>query len=167
MDAPRKPCGGGLLSDTHVQTLVAVALFEAGANPGEEIETSVAFSTPEEIQALNKEHREIDSATDVLSFPIDGLVEPVMPPGAPRQLGDIVICPSYVQEQLESGETMLPHGPGQEQGDSTLEAALERCIVHGVLHLCGFDHELGDKAAEEMFALEQHVLDRVRSKAGI
>lgn len=162
-EALRKPCGGGLLDDHRVQTLVAVALFEAGAERGDQIETSVSFAAPERMRELNAEHREIDAPTDVLSFPIDGLVEPVMPPGAPRQLGDVVVCPEYVAGQLERGETMLPHGPGQEEGDATLEAALERCVVHGVLHLAGFDHELGDAAAREMFDLEQLVLDRVRS----
>lgn len=164
VDALRRDCGGGLLDDRHVQTLVAVALFEAGAERGDRIETSVAFVAPDRIRELNDEHREIDAATDVLSFPIDGLVEPVMPPGTPRQLGDVVVCPEYVAGQLERGETMVPHGPGQEEGDATLDSALERCVVHGVLHLAGFDHELGDAAAREMFDLEQLVLERVRGR---
>ena len=60
---------------------------------------------------------------------------------------------------------MVTHGPGQEHGDGTLEAAIERCVVHGVLHLVGFDHERGETAAHEMFELEQQVLDRVRGAA--
>lgn len=164
VDAMRKPCGAGLVDDERVRTLVAVAIYEAGAEQGDRIEVGVRFVGESEIRALNVEHREIDAVTDVLSFPIDGLVEPVMPPGAPRQLGDVVVCAHYVDEQLERGETMLPHGPGQTHGDSTLEAALERCVVHGVLHLAGFDHELGDAAAREMFELEQLVLDRVNGR---
>lgn len=158
-------CGGAIppFPDRHVQTLVAVAIFEAGAEQGERIETSVSFVAPERIAELNVEHRDVAGPTDVLSFPMDGLVEEVFPPGSPRQLGDVVICPAYVVGQLERGETMSPHGPGQEQGDATLDAALERCVVHGVLHLAGFDHELGELAAREMFDLEQLVLDKVRS----
>jgi probable rRNA maturation factor len=160
-----RACGGEIppFPDRHVQTLVAVAIYEAGAEQGERIEASVSFVTPERIAELNVEHREVDRPTDVLSFPMDGLVEDVFPPGSPRQLGDVVICPAYVVGQLERGETMKPHGPGQEEGDATLDAALERCIVHGVLHLAGFDHELGDVAAREMFALEQLVLDTARA----
>ena len=158
-------CGGEIppFPNRHVQTLVAVALYEAGAEQGERIEGSVSFVTSERIAELNMEHRGVDGPTDVLSFPSDGLVEEVFPPGSPRQIGDVVICPIYVVGQLERGETMAPHGPGQEQGDATLDAALERCVVHGVLHLAGFDHELGDLAAKEMFELEQLILDKVRA----
>lgn len=164
IDTERKPCGGGLLSDQHVQTLVAVALFEAGVKKGDQVELSVAFVSIEQISKLNRDYRSIDAPTDVLSFPIDGLVEEVIPPDAPRQLGDVVISPDYVKDQVKRGETMLAHGPGQEQGDKTLEQALERCVVHGVLHLAGFDHELGQAEAREMFELEQLVLDRVRGQ---
>jgi len=152
------------LDERVVRTLVAVALHEAGAGDGEEIETSVTFCDAARIAELNAEHREIEGPTDVLSFPIDGLTDDVFP-GMPRALGDIVICPAYVKRQVADGASMRPHGPGQEEGDATLAAALERCVVHGVLHLCGFDHELSDKAATEMFALEQLVLDRVRGRA--
>ncbi|MCW2923545.1 MAG: hypothetical protein JWM98_949 [Thermoleophilia bacterium] len=145
-----------LLDDRRVQTLVAVSLHEAGAVAGEEIEVGVTFCDRARIAELNEEHRDVDGPTDVLSFPIDGLVEPV-PPGMPRSMGDVVVCPSYVQGQLEAGTTMAD--------DPGLAAALERCVVHGVLHLAGFDHELGADAAREMFALEQLVLDRVRAAA--
>jgi probable rRNA maturation factor len=78
------------------------------------------------IHELNLAHRGRDRPTDVLSFPIDG---PGPGPG-PRELGDVVICP--------------------ERADDVTEAA-----VHGVLHLCGFDHEADDG---EMLALQERVL---------
>ena len=149
-DAPQ------LLDDRRVQTLVAVTLFEAGANVGEAIEVGVAFCDRVRIAALNVEHREVAGPTDVLSFPIDGLEEEV-PLGMPRALGDVVICPEYVQEQVKFGTTMAQ--------DETLSGALERCIVHGVLHLAGFDHERSETDASEMFGLEQLILDRVRNAA--
>lgn len=149
------------LRERDVTTLVAATLYEAGAAMDEQIELGVSFVDARRIAELNEEHRDVEGPTDVLSFPIDGLVEPV-PAGMPRQLGDVVICADYVRRQLAQGTTMAPHGPGQEDGDASLDAALERCIVHGVLHLAGFDHEPGDDAAREMFALEQQVLDRVR-----
>jgi probable rRNA maturation factor len=145
--------GDAPLAERLVITLVAATLYEAGAAMDEEIELGGSFVDAARIAELNEEHREVDGPTDVLSFPIDGLVEPI-PVGMPRQLGDVVVCADYVRRQLAQGTTM--------QDDPTLEAALERCIVHGVLHLAGFDHELGEDAAREMFALEQLVLDRVR-----
>ena len=150
------------LAELHVQRLVAASLHEAGAGDGEQLEVSVTFVDELRIRELNAEHRDIARPTDVLAFPIDGLLEPIGP-GEPRVVGDIVVCPSYVARQLADGSTMVPHGPGQEEGDATLDAALERCIVHGALHIAGFDHERSETDAQEMFALEQLVLDRVRS----
>lgn len=149
------------LEERWIATLVAAALFEAGAGRDEEIELGVSFCDGARIEQLNAEHRGVQAPTDVLAFPIDGLVEPLQAQ-MPRQLGDVVVCTDYVRRQLSQGTTMMPAGEGQEEGDSTLEAALERCIVHGVLHLAGFDHERGEEAAREMFALEQLVLERVR-----
>jgi probable rRNA maturation factor len=78
------------------------------------------------IRELNREHRGFDEPTDVLSFPIDG-AEAV---SGPRELGDIVICPE--------------HAPN-----------LDEATVHGVLHLCGYDHESDDG---EMLALQARVM---------
>ena len=89
-------------------------------------ELGIAFVGPDEIRALKAEHLGIDEATDVLSFPIDGLDE--LPEGVPRALGDVVICP-----QVVGGEWRWP-------------------LVHGILHLLGFDH------GETMEAREREIL---------
>jgi probable rRNA maturation factor len=78
------------------------------------------------IRELNREHRGRDAPTDVLAFPIDG----PEPTAGPRELGDVVICPELC--------------------DDVAEAA-----VHGVLHLCGYDHEAD---AGEMLKLQQRIL---------
>jgi probable rRNA maturation factor len=78
------------------------------------------------IQELNREHRAKDEATDVLSFPVDGAADVA----GPRELGDVVICPEHTADVVEA-------------------------TVHGVLHLCGYDHETDDG---EMLALQARVL---------
>jgi probable rRNA maturation factor len=82
------------------------------------------------IRELNREHRGKDAPTDVLAFPIDEL-DAV--PG-PRELGDVAICPPRCSDVTEAA-------------------------VHGVLHLCGYDHEADDG---EMLALQARVLAGVR-----
>jgi probable rRNA maturation factor len=80
----------------------------------------------ERIRDLNREYRDKDEPTDVLSFPIDE-DEPV---AGPRELGDVVICPEHTADLVEA-------------------------VVHGVLHLCGYDHET-DKG--EMLELQDRVM---------
>lgn len=79
-----------------------------------------------EIQRLNREHRARDRPTDVLSFPVDE----AGPALGPRELGDVVICPDHTEDLTEA-------------------------VVHGVLHLCGYDHETD---AGEMLDLQRRVL---------
>jgi len=78
------------------------------------------------IQELNRDHRGKDKPTDVLSFPIDELG----PAAGPRELGDVAICPEHCSDLTEAA-------------------------VHGVLHLCGHDHEVDDG---EMLALQARIL---------
>ena len=77
-------------------------------------ELGVAFVAADEIRALKRDHLGVDEITDVLSFPIDAKDE--LPPGVPRQLGDVVLCPAVV-------------------GD-----AWRAPLVHGLLHLLGYEH---------------------------
>jgi probable rRNA maturation factor len=76
----------------------------------------VEFVLPERIRELNREHRGRDTATDVLSFPVDGGGPPA---AAPYELGDVVICPDMTGDVREA-------------------------VVHGALHLAGMDHERDD-----------------------
>ena len=81
------------------------------------------------IRQLNRDHRGHDLPTDVLSFPLDE----VGPAAGPRELGDVVICPEHTEDLVEA-------------------------VVHGVLHLCGYDHETDDG---EMLALQARVLEEL------
>lgn len=96
----------------------------------EEGHLSLELVDAERIRELNREHRGLDRPTDVLSFPVDGSGEV---PG-PRELGDVAICPEHT--------------------DDVPEAA-----VHGVLHLCGYDHETD---SGEMLALQDEVMESLR-----
>ena len=100
------------------------ALAAAGVEDGH---LAVQLVGESEIRALNREHRNIDRPTDVLSFPVDE----GGPSAGPRELGDVVICPEYTEDLIEA-------------------------VVHGVLHLCGYDHE---SDAGQMLALQERVLE--------
>jgi probable rRNA maturation factor len=96
----------------------------------EEGHLAVEIVDAERIRALNREHRGKDRPTDVLAFPIDEL-DPV---AGPRELGDVAICPEHCSDVTEAA-------------------------VHGVLHLCGHDHETD---GGEMLALQASVLAALR-----
>jgi len=92
----------------------------------DEGELGLAFVAPEEMRVLKREHLGIDEPTDVLSFPIDGRDE--VPEGLPRQLGDAVLCP-----QVTGSAWRAP-------------------LVHGLLHLLGYDHGAEMQARERVHA---------------
>ena len=91
--------------------LARLVLAAEGIEAGE---LGLAFVGPNEMRTLKREHLGIDEATDVLSFPLDGRDE--LPEGLPRALGDVVLCPQVVGE------------------------AWRTPLVHGLLHLLGYDH---------------------------
>ena len=114
---------------------------------------SVTLTTPEEIQKLNKEHRNIDKPTDVLSFPmfekeeIDKIIKEKKN-GKEDILGDIIISVKQVQKQAE------------EYGHS-FERELAYMVVHGFYHLLGYDH-LEDKDKFIMREKEENILEKLK-----
>ena len=107
----------------ELRPAVAAALEATGVDDGH---LSVELVGEARIQELNRDHRDRDRPTDVLSFPLDG----TGPSAGPRELGDVLICPEHTTDLTEA-------------------------TVHGVLHLCGYDHEADDG---EMIALQERVL---------
>ena len=91
---------------------------------------AVALVGEDEIRGLNRDHRGRDAPTDVLSFPVDA----AGPAAGPRELGDVVICPEHAEDLVEA-------------------------VVHGVLHLCGYDHEAD---GGEMLDLQDRVMAGLR-----
>ena len=113
------------LSDVPVELRPAVAAAARAAGVSHG-HVSVELVGEARISELNRGHRGIDEPTDVLSFPIDEAAAVA----GPRELGDVVICPERAADVVEA-------------------------TVHGVLHLCGFDHEADDG---EMLVLQDEVM---------
>jgi probable rRNA maturation factor len=107
----------------EVEELCALALSSAGIGDGH---VAIEFVDEDRIRDLNREFRQIDEPTDVLSFGVD---ENGAAPG-PRELGDIVICPTETED-------------------------LREAIVHGALHLSGMDHQTDEG---EMLALQAELM---------
>ena len=101
----------------EAEALAARVLAAEGMTDGE---LGIAWVGSDEMRALKREHLGVDEATDVLSFPLDGRDE--LPAGEPRALGDVVLCPEVVG------------------------AGWRVPLVHGLLHLLGYDH--GDEMTE-------------------
>ena len=102
---------GAVVDEAAADLLAREVLAAEGIASGD---LGIAFAPPDEMRKLKREHLGIEEATDVLSFPIDGREE--LPPGVPRQLGDVVLCPQVVGE------------------------AWQAPLVHGLLHLLGYAH---------------------------
>jgi probable rRNA maturation factor len=110
---------------------------------------SVCIVGDDEIRGLNRDHRGLDEVTDVLSFPVDGL-DP-LPPEMERELGDVVISIAQARRQAaEAGVTDVEE--------------LTSLVVHGILHLAGFDHETD---AGEMFERQDRLLAVVPPVASV
>jgi probable rRNA maturation factor len=109
-------------SDPSLVRAAELALASAGL----EGHVAIELVDADRIARLNREHRGRDAPTDVLSFPVD---EDETVGAAPRELGDVIICPEHTEDVPEA-------------------------VIHGVLHLTGMDHEHDDG---EMLAL-QHEL---------
>lgn len=101
-------------------------------------EISLLITDDETIHNLNKEYRQKDKPTDVLSFPMDDEV----------LLGDIVISIDTAKKQAEEREINIDR-----------EAAF--LFIHGLLHLLGYDHETSAEDEKEMFALQEEILKKL------
>ncbi len=111
------------------------------------VEVSVKFTDDAEVHTLNRDYRQKDKPTNVLSFP---MVEPdLIPTLANTDDGEVLL-----------GDIVLAHGvcaaEAVERG-VTIEAHATHLIVHGTLHLLGYDH-MGDEEAETMEALEREIM---------
>ncbi len=117
------------LADVPVELRDAVAASLVAAGVADG-HLAVELVDATRIRELNHVHRGKDATTDVLAFPLDG----AGPTAGPRELGDVAICPEHCTDVAEAA-------------------------VHGVLHLCGYDHETDDG---EMLATQRRVMAGLR-----
>jgi probable rRNA maturation factor len=114
---------GAAVEGSRAEELARVVLVGEGVSDGE---LGLAWVGPDEMRDLKREHLGVDETTDVLSFPLDGRDE--LPAGVPRAVGDVVLCPQVVGEEWQAP------------------------LVHGLLHLLGYDHGEEMERREEAHA---------------
>ncbi|HEY0113609.1 MAG TPA: rRNA maturation RNase YbeY [Allosphingosinicella sp.] len=141
----------GQLADSAVRAAVAQSEARALLESSAGVEISVRFTGDEEVRSLNASWRGKDKPTNVLSFP---MIEPELVRGLESVeggevlLGDIALAQGVcAAEAAEKGIAVSTHAA--------------HLIVHGTLHLLGYDHEEGEAEAEAMEALERRALARL------
>lgn len=113
----------------------------------DKVEVSITLTDNDKIRELNKNWRNKDKETDVLSFPINE--KPLR--YRYTVLGDVVISIPFAKRQAE------------EIGYSYKEEIL-RLLIHGILHLLGYDHEKDEKEAEIMFSLQDRIFNKLKGE---
>ncbi|TMJ42326.1 MAG: rRNA maturation RNase YbeY [Alphaproteobacteria bacterium] len=130
------------VTDLEALTRRAIEAALDYAGVGKNVEISVLFASDEEAARLNMQWRHKDYAPNILSFPAPELHD--APESEPRPLGDLILASGTIAREAE------------EQGKS-LTSHLTHLIIHGTLHLLGFDH-LKERDAERMEAAEIAIL---------
>lgn len=120
------------------EIIYKVVSFVLSEEDIDEAEVSVALVEIDEILKLNEEYRKVSQPTDVLSFLYDLI---------PYMSGEIVICPEYVKQQaLDSGTSFLEE--------------FVMLLIHGTLHLLGYEHEANNKDAELMWKRQKELVEK-------
>ena len=134
-----------VLKRAYLKKVVETALRHIGTQSNCEI--GIACVDNDESHKLNLEYRQKDKPTNVLSFPSD-IPDEMAEYLDAFPIGDLVICiPVVLQEAIDQNKTPIEH--------------FTHMLVHGTLHLMGYDHETSDEDAEEMEALEIKILDKL------
>lgn len=134
-----------VLNEVALAQIIDTALTHLDMD--EPTEVGIACVDLAESHELNLQYRGKDKPTNVLSFPSD-IPEEILEMLDARPLGDLVICiPVVLQEAKDQQKTPINH--------------FTHLLVHGVLHLLGYDHELGEVEAEDMESLEIEILAKL------
>ena len=131
-----------LPTEAQFQLWVDTALAEVSSKPEQEFELTIRLVNSEESQQLNNQYRGKDKPTNVLSFPFE------VPDGIELNLlGDLIICIEVMkQEAQEQNKILFDHWA--------------HLVIHGCLHLVGFDH-ISDSEADEMESIEIAILEKL------
>ncbi len=127
-------CGLDHVFFTHIAEVV----FKELDMSNNEYEISLLMTDDKTIQEYNKEYRNKDNATDVLSFPMEDNI----------MLGDIAISFDTAKRQAEELEI-------------SINREVSFLFIHGLLHLLGYDHETSQQDEEEMFTLQEKILKKL------
>lgn len=152
--AATAPVGHEVIAEDHQQDqsidldrwadLARAVLLDTGLAGQSQLD--LTFVDAAAMAELNRDHMGATGPTDVLAFPLDGEDTGPTPPGMPRLLGDVIICPAVAA-------TNAPDHAG------TLDDELALLVVHGILHVLGMDH-VTDEETTAMQAREQDLLER-------
>lgn len=136
--------GQALVESLQTEELVTFILNEM--NCPQSTDVTISFVTNERIHQLNRDFRDMDKPTDVLSFECDNVPfeDEDVDLAQEYELGDVVIAPDVALAQTKEYGT-------------TFEEEVTLLTVHGLLHLCGYDH-IEDEEAEVMEALERKLI---------
>ncbi len=137
------PAYRGRVAPDILRRAAGATLAQAGAAPATEL--TIVVTGDRRIRALNRQYLGEDRPTDVLAFPSAGPQAPfVAAPEAAAYLGDIILSYPRAREQAEAA-------------GHPVEAELQLLVVHGVLHLLGYDHG-GAEEKERMWAIQDQIL---------
>jgi len=129
-------------NQARLDQLAVAILSDVGAVSGE---LGILFVGDQRMRALNRRYRGKDRTTDVLAFAMRESLTPHPLPFSPVMLGDVVIAVPTATRQAN-------------QGQRSLDEELTVLLVHGILHLCGYDHERNEKEARRMYRRERMIL---------
>ena len=130
------------IDQAHVDRLARAILSDVGKTAAE---LGILFVGDQRMRGLNRRYRGNDRTTDVLAFAMREAVAPHAARRTPDMLGDVVISvPTAWRQANEAGRS--------------LEEELAWLLVHGILHLCGYDHERSEKEARRMHRRERMIL---------
>ncbi len=143
----------GLVAEDWMKRVVEITLVAAGI--GGPVDIGLVIAGDDTVRNLNRDYRGVDNTTDVLAFALsqpggDEVEHFIMPPDKTLHLGEIFI--SYPQAERQAEEQNHP-----------LERELALLVIHGVLHLLGYEHERPE-AGERMRAMESKVLDAIEKE---
>ncbi len=146
--------------DLDIETIKKCSAFAAAKLKKEhDSELNIVFAGKEEIRLLNKKYRNIDKPTDVLSFSyihdkdvfgFDKNIEDFKEEYGFFTIGEILICPEIANENLYKSRT-----------DFTLTSEIVYLVIHGILHIYGYDHE-DDDDANKMETIQDLIFNEVR-----